>query len=187
MPRISDFIPYLRNPCRSRSETMQNAGYAVNWDATFWWPYIMMIAPTITVPFNRTELWGSAFDQVTGFDNRLAQVHVQASHVIRDDYYAKWQEANHTVLGYFNGWELGESMTDYPRPKSCPPTADLWRSAPCFIHTYLDSALSRADRGGRREGTSNLGWGCWGRSSKAPCVWTVCPRLWCAARARAEG
>jgi hypothetical protein len=27
--------------------TMQEVGYAVNWDATFWWPYIMMIAPRV--------------------------------------------------------------------------------------------------------------------------------------------
>ncbi len=37
------------------------------------------------------------------------------------------------VLGYFNGWELGQSMYAYP-PTDCPPDDDLWRHAPCFIH-----------------------------------------------------
>lgn len=95
-----------------RSETMKDVGYTVNWDATFWWPYIMMIAPTIAGPDNHTELWGSSYDKVTGFNNRLAQVHVHSSYSIRDAYYAKWQAANLTVLGYFNGFELGQQMTD---------------------------------------------------------------------------
>lgn len=50
-------------------DTLQSTGYKVNWDATFWWPYIMHIAPTLrpSVPGgynNATELWGSSFDPV---------------------------------------------------------------------------------------------------------------------------
>jgi hypothetical protein len=77
--------------------TMQEVGYAVNWDATFWWPYIMMIAPTIAGPNNETVLWGSSFDKVTGFNNRLARVHVEASYAIRDAYYAQWQNLRGSV------------------------------------------------------------------------------------------
>jgi hypothetical protein len=139
--------------------TMKEVGYAVNWDATFWWPYIMQIAPTIAAPSNETVLWGSSFDKVTGFNNRLSTVHVKASYAIRDAYYAQWQKMNLTVLGYFNGWELGQQMTDYPPAAgSCPPTPDLWRSAPCFIHKYLDSALCTDARGHRNVGAGSAGW-----------------------------
>ena len=140
-------------------QTMQDVGYTVNWDATFWWPYIMMIAPTIAGPDNRTVLWGSALDKETGYNNRLSRVHVKASYAVRDEYYRKWQAANLTVLGYFNGYELGQSMTEYPpKPNSCPPTPELWRSAPCFIHTYLDSALCTTAAGHRNVGPGSSGW-----------------------------
>ena len=77
------------------SETMAATGYTVNWDATFWWPYIMMIAPTIASTSgdsrsNVTELWGSALDREPGFNNRLATVHVKASYAIREGYYKNW-------------------------------------------------------------------------------------------------
>jgi hypothetical protein len=91
-------------------DTMKQVGFAVNWDATFWWPYIMMIAPTIAsggsdstgrgvesnmnisqrrdnnadTASNFTELWGSSLDKEPGYNNRLSQVHVHASYAIRD-------------------------------------------------------------------------------------------------------
>lgn len=124
----------------------------------FWWPYIMMIAPTIAGPNNSTVLWGSRYDKQPGYNNRDSQVHVHASYAIRDQYLAKWQAANVTVLGYFNGWELGQEMTNYP-PKNCTtePT-ELWRDAPCFIHTYLDGALCTDANGYRNVGPRNQGW-----------------------------
>ena len=82
--------------------TLEAVGYKVNWDATFWWPYIMMLAPTIASNAsnpgsNFSELWGSAFDKEPGFNNRLSGVRVQASYALRDKYYAQWQAANLTV------------------------------------------------------------------------------------------
>ena len=64
------------------------------------------------------------------------------------------------VLGYFNGWELGQEMKDYPpTPGSCPDDANLWRHAPCFIHRYLDAALCTDANGNRRVGpTYSGGW-----------------------------
>ena len=56
-------------------------------------------------------------------------MHVKASYAIRDSYYARWQKANLTVLGYFNGWELGQQMTDYPPAAgSCPSALHAGRS-----------------------------------------------------------
>ncbi len=90
-------------------DTLRHVGYKVNWDATFWWPYIMQIAPTIasnnssssssggSSSSNFTELWGSALDAQPGYNNRLSTVHVQASYAIRDAYYEAWQAANLTV------------------------------------------------------------------------------------------
>ena len=64
---------------------------------------------------------------------------------------------NLTVLGYFNGWELGQQMTDYPPAEgSCPPPQDLWRSAPCFIYKYLGGAAYCA-RGHRNVGAGSAG------------------------------
>lgn len=50
-------------------DTFELTGYTVNWDATFWWPYIMQIAPSLrpSIPgnySNQTERWGSSFDKV---------------------------------------------------------------------------------------------------------------------------
>ena len=80
LTQLADGVPLL--------DTLKRTGYTVNWDATFWWPYIMMIAPTLrpSVPGvydNATELWGSSFDKVSGFNNRLSNVHVHASYAIR--------------------------------------------------------------------------------------------------------
>jgi hypothetical protein len=111
----------------------------------------MMIAPTITAPNNFTELWGSYYDKHPGYNNRLSTVHVKASYAIRESYYKNWSEANVSVLGYFNGWELGQNMKDYP-PKDCPPADELWRSAPCFIHAHLDGALCTNADGKRNVG-----------------------------------
>lgn len=107
-------------------DTLRTVGYKVNWDgepapyrtacnsqltlwcrwitATFWWPYIMMIAPTIAKPNNFTEPWGSSFDKSIGYNNRLSTVHVKSSYAIREAYLKHWADANLTVLGYFNGW-----------------------------------------------------------------------------------
>ena len=140
------------------NQTIARTGYAVNWDATFWWPYIMMIAPTISTASNYTDLWGSFYDKQSGYNNRLSTVHVHASYAIRQAYYNKWrQDANVTVLGYFNGWELGQNMADYP-PTNCPPPSDLWRSAPCFIHAHLDAALCTNAEGHRDVGHGARGW-----------------------------
>lgn len=82
-------------------------------------------------------------------------MHVHASYAIRDGYYKNWSDANVTVLGYFNGWELGQNMNDPypPDPASCPSHPyDLWRNAPCFIHRNLDAALCRDAKGSFRHG-----------------------------------
>jgi hypothetical protein len=74
-------------------------------------------------------------------------------------YYQQWAAQNLTVLGYFNGWELGQQMGEYPpKPGACPPAAELWRHAPCFIHTYLDAALIVDKDGHRRVGANSGGW-----------------------------
>ena len=50
-------------------------------------------------------------------------------------------------------------MTEYPpKPNSCPPTPELWRSAPCFIHKYLDSALCTTAAGHHNVGPGSSGW-----------------------------
>jgi hypothetical protein len=50
-------------------------------------------------------------------------------------------------------------MADYPpTPTSCPAEVDLWRSAPCFIHKYLDSALCTSANGKRNVGKGQGGW-----------------------------
>jgi hypothetical protein len=59
------------------------------------------------------------------------------------------------VLGYFNGWELGQEMNEPypPNPASCPTEPyDLWRNSPCFIHARLDAALCRDASGGFQRG-----------------------------------
>eukprot|EP01052_Picozoa_sp_SAG31_P010228 SAG31_NODE_554_length_14181_cov_22.378000_3_plen_824_part_00 len=141
-------------------DTLKHVGLTTNWDATFWFPYIMMIAPTIDgSKDNRTELWGSDLDPQTGYNNRLAMVKVHSSYALRNAYYKKWQAANVTVLGYFNGWELGQNMSDYPPdPQSCPKQSDLWRHAPCFIHKYFDKALCTNKTGGRMAGPNTHLW-----------------------------
>ena len=111
----------------------------------------MMIAPTLAGPSNFSELWGSYYDTEPGYNNRLSKVHVKASYAIREAYYKKWSEANVSVLGYFNGWELGQNMKEYP-PKNCPSASELWRSAPCFIHMHLDGALCMNADGKRNVG-----------------------------------
>ena len=87
LTQLADGVPLL--------DTLRRTGYVVNWDATFWWPYIMMIAPTLrpSVPGvydNATELWGSSFDKQPGFNNRLSRVHVHASYAIRYAVKAVW-------------------------------------------------------------------------------------------------
>lgn len=48
---------------------------------------------------------------------------------------------------------------DYPPiDGSCPAEVDLWRSAPCFIHKYLDSALCTLASGKRNVGKGQNGW-----------------------------
>ena len=70
----------------------------------------MMIAPTIAKPSNFTEPWGSSLDNQTGYNNRLSTVHIQSSYALREAALKTWADANLTVLGYFNGWELGQEM-----------------------------------------------------------------------------
>ena len=72
----------------------------------------MMIAPTIAKPSNFTEPWGSSLDNQTGYgyNNRLSTVHIQSSYALREAALKTWADANLTVLGYFNGWELGQQM-----------------------------------------------------------------------------
>lgn len=128
----------------------------MNWDATFWWPYIMMTAPPIT---NRSELWGSSLDPEPGYNNHLSQVHVHASYEQVDAYYARWQASNFTVLGYFNAWELGQAMQDYPpNVTTCPPPGRDWRHAPCFIYKYFDACLCQNEQGQRDVGPQQSGW-----------------------------
>jgi hypothetical protein len=106
-------------------QKMRKMAFAVNWKASFDFPYMGMFLPPVASDTARWIRYGGGSTSVRSMREYAASMKRQGFH----------------VLSYFNVTEFGAEVTDPAPPRKAARDEDLWKNADDFLYSRLAEAI----------------------------------------------
>ena len=122
--RLAGTCAYSNHDANVDPGKLNAMAFAVNWRASFDFPYMGMFLPPV-----------SDDDQWQGFGGR------RTSFAEMDDYARRMNVMGFHVLEYFNVTEFGTNIKYPPPPDVAADSPDVWKNPNAFLYTKLKGAI----------------------------------------------
>jgi len=129
------------------AEKMRRMAFAVNWKASFDFPYMGMFLPPVDGPWRRYNGDSGGNVPPDGAGSYTYATIAGMAH-----YSTVMRQLGFHVLNYFNVTEFGANIVYPPPARHAASDADLWQDANDFLYARLGDAILRVPEGVRTPG-----------------------------------